>query len=43
MYMPHGGQDEVDCITELKLGNIIMEEVKKSCAEDFLIGGDRNI
>ena len=35
--MPHGGYDHEDCITELELVKIIMEEGPG--AKDFLVGG----
>ena len=42
-FLPHGGYDEEDYITELEVGKTIMEEGRAMGALDFFIGGDLNI
>ena len=39
VYMPHGGYDEENCIAELEIVKIIIEEGKKMEAKEFFICG----
>ena len=41
LYVPHGGYDEEDYITEVEVVKIIMEE--EMGAKDCFIGGDINV